>query len=270
MLSHLEFTRDSLLVRYQASAAPQRVDIDVHLAGPVLIDFGSVFLRRVMDIVNFGAAGGSMFAPAAGAARVLEGPPAAPLGVTSFGPAHHWSVEIAGVAPVALRTFVEQLRQCGGFLQPVTSMALVGSLPLGDDEGAITERHVRAWLSDPDAYAEEWPAPGFPVRSRRITSGATLRIALKDEITPSLSEALRTLCVAWTNVASEYVSEWGELVTIVPEMAALPSFGMGRRELSARYLQFPRRRAASRAAIVNMLERFHRTAAPIAEVEVGI
>jgi hypothetical protein len=266
LLSHLDFAKDSLWVRYRASAEPQRLDIDIRTAGPVPVEFGRVYLRRVLDIVNFGAAGGSLFDPLLSSARLLSGPPEG----AALGPDYRWSIKIAGVAPVALRTFVEQLRSSGGLLQPVTSMALQGSLPPDGGLLSATEDDVRAWLRDPDAYVDVWPAPGFPVLPRAIESGATLRIALADEITPPIAEALRTLAVAWVNVTSEYVAEWGQLAVISPAWKFLPSFGMGRRELSARYHEFPRRRAPSRAAIVNMLARFHRTIAPIVEAEVGL
>jgi hypothetical protein len=266
LLSHLDFTKDSLWVRYRASAEPQRLDIEIRSAGPVPVEFGRVYLRRVLDIVNFGAAGGPIFDPALGAARLLAGPPEG----AAFGPDYRWAIEIAGVAPIALRTFVEQLRSSGGLLQPVTSMALWGSLPPDAGPLSVTESDVRAWLRDPDAYVDSWPSPGFPVRSREVASGATLRVELADEITRPIAEALRTLGVAWVNVTSEYVAEWGAHAVITPAWKLLPSFGMGRRELSARYPEFPRRRAPARAAIVNMLARFHRTVAPIVEAEVGL
>lgn len=266
MLSHLDFTKNNLWVRYRASAAPQRLDVNVQTAGPVPIELAPAFLRRVLDLVSFGAAGGSLFDPAIGSARVITGPPEG----TALGPDHAWSLEISGVAPLALRTFVEQLRCCGGLVQPVTSMALQGSLPIDGSALSIDEERVRAWLSDPMAYLDEWPEPGFPVLTRKISSGATLRIELADEITQPLAEALRTIGVAWVNFTSEYVSEAGELVIVRPAWNLLPSFGMGRREISARYKEFPKNRVASRAVIVNMLARFHRLVAPLVEVEIGL
>lgn len=266
MLSHLEFVKESLWVRCRASEQPQVLDVDIRTAGPVPIEFGRVFLRRVLDIVNFGAAGGSVFDPSIGAAHLLSGPPAG----AALGPDYRWSIEIAGIAPIAFRTMVEQLRNSTGLLVPVTSMAITGTLPLDASPMSVTEDHVRAWLGKPDALVDEWPTPGFPVVAREVSSGATLRIELADEITQPIAEALRTIGVAWVNVTSEYVSEWGEPVNVKPAWKLLPSFGMGRRELSARYREFPRRRAASRAAIVNMLARFHRSVAPVAAVEIGL
>lgn len=66
------------------------------------------------------------------------------------------------------------------------------------------------------AYLDEWPEPGFPVLARVISSGATLRIELADEITRPLAEALRTIGGAWVDFTSEYVAEGGELVVVRP------------------------------------------------------
>jgi hypothetical protein len=270
VLSDLDFTKNNLRIRYRASAEPQELDVDIRTRGIIPIDFAGVALRRIMDIVTFGAAGSSVFAPSVGAAKVLSGPPLAPIGLPSYGPDYHWTLEVAGIAPVTFRTFVEQLRISGGYLVPVESLSLTGSLPLGDTPLSITEQQVKSWLDDPKAYAEEWPAPGFTVLRGDVAEGATLRILLADEITAELSEALKTICLAWVNVTSEYVSESGDLVRVLPDLKDLPLFGLGKRELSARYRAFPRRRAPSRAVIVNMLERFHQTVAKIVEVEVGI
>ena len=83
-------------------------------------------------------------------------------------------------------------------------------------------------------------------------------------------DTLRTLAISWVNFTSEYLAEHGEHVRVDPGWKLLPSFGLGKREISARYREFPRKRLASRAVIVNMLARFHKTVAPIAEVEVGL
>lgn len=266
MLSYLDFAKDKLWVRYRASEEPQRLDVDIHTTGPIPVDFAGAFRRRILDMVNYGAAGGSLFDPVLGKARLLSAPDEGPM----FGPDYRWSLEIAGVAPIALRTFVEQLRVSGGLIQPVTSMALQGSLPTDGSALSVDADRVRGWLRDPSAYTEEWPSPGFPVIAREVSSGATLRIALDDAIDAALSDTLRTLAISWVNFTSEYLAEHGEHVRVDPGWKLLPSFGLGKREISARYREFPRKRLASRAVIVNMLARFHQTVAPIAEVEVGL
>lgn len=266
VLSYLDFAKDNLWVRYRASAEPQRLDIDLRTTGPIPVNFAGTFLRRIVDLASYGAGGGTVFAPTAGMARLLAPMPEGPM----FGPDYRWELEIAGVAPIALRTFVEQLRMSGGILQPVTSMSIQGSLPLDASPLSVDTEQVRAWLRDPNAYTEEWPTPGFPVRMRELSSGATLRVALEDAIDQTLSDALRTLAISWINFTSEYLAEHGAHVHVDPGWKLLPSFGMGKRELSARYAEFPRKRNASRAVIVNMLSRFHHTVAPIVEVEIGL
>jgi hypothetical protein len=70
-------------------------------------------------------------------------------------------LRIAGVAPKFMRTVVEELR-VAGMDQPVTSMQVVGSLPLDPTAMSVREGQVKAWLDDPTAYLEPWPNPQLP------------------------------------------------------------------------------------------------------------
>lgn len=268
MLAGTEFIRDSLWIRYRASADPQRVDIHVRTTGamPVAVEYGRVFMRRVIDTIELGAAGGSLFDPAAGSAKLVAAPPEG----EALGPDYVWSAEVAGVSPRALRTMVEHLRHSGGGFFPVTSMSITGSLPTDRSELSVTEEEVKRWLRDPEAYIDAWPEPGFPVTPREVSSGAAIRVTLADEITPELSDALRTALIAWVNVTSEYVADTGEHIRVGNSWEMLPVFGMGRHELRARYRQFPRRKGPSRDALVNMIARFHRTTAKVEELSVGL
>lgn len=270
LLTGLEFASTALFVRYRATSAPQDLEIDIQTGGLAGEPTASLSLARVLDSINAGGAGGAEFAPWTGSAERMSGPSHAD---DAIGPSYQWILRVAGVAPLFLRNVVEQLRDVG-MLQPVHSMRIHGSAPLDESELSVREDRVRRWLDDPLAYVGEWPQADFPIALRRAR-GATLRVALGTRITLDLRDQLEELVIRWLVSISRYVSDPGlreesGLEVLIHPSQILPSFGVGRAEMRAKCEEFPYTRGPSRAILQNMLIRFHRTVAPIVEVEIGL
>ncbi|WP_437841379.1 hypothetical protein [Sorangium sp. So ce1153] len=261
VLHDMEFAAGGLLVAYRASAQPQELTIEVVTAGTAEFPMSVASLRAVIEAVNRGAAGGAVFDPLLGAAERLDGPWD---GEGVLGPAYRWTLRVAGVAPLFLRNVVEELRRAGAD-RPVTRMSLVGTLPLDGSEMSVREGLVRSWLDDRATYLEAWPHREFPVDVEPTDHVANLRIELATSITPEIRSELEATSVWWLNAIRNYVSEEGFEVVMNPSKT-LPAFGSSRTEFRAHYAEFLYKRAPARAALQNLLYRFHRSVAPIARV----
>ncbi|XXX80859.1 hypothetical protein WMF30_19065 [Sorangium sp. So ce134] len=258
LLPGLEFTQQNLRVAYRASADPQEVTIDVVTAAASRSPVAPVILRKLLDAVQRGSAGGHRFPPAAGAAEILDES-------ADRGPSYRWKVRLAAVDPLFLRTMVEELRLSTPGA-PTLRMHILGALPLDDSPLSIREDAVKAWLDDPRAYLREWPAPGFPIVDRG--DWAMWRVRLHDRITPDVRRKLDLVALGWFNDVWTYVHDTGQ-----PEEQradqGLPRCGSGKLEFSAAYHRFYFARRPSRARLVNALTRFHQTVAPIAAAEIS-
>lgn len=266
MLDGLDFVTRDLRVRYRGAAVPQRLDISVTTGGAVPVEFGRVFVRRVADTINFGAAGGSAFSPAAGRATLIGGPPDG----QALGPQYDWTLEVTAVSPRALRTMVEHLRLSAGGYFPTVAMSIMGTLPPDGGPLSATEDDVRSYLRDPNGYIDAWPQPGFPVSSRKVSSGAVVVVTMADEISKDVADALESTLIAWINVTSEYLSDRGDHIRVSNGWERIPTFARGKAELRGRYQAFPRSPGPSRDVLINMLARIHDAVAPIAHVEIGL
>ncbi|WP_437961324.1 hypothetical protein WME76_17915 [Sorangium sp. So ce119] len=251
---------------YRASPEPQELSVDVTVAGVPETQLAHFMMRTLLDAINGGAAGGSLFHPAAGSAALLRGP----LDEAPTGSSYAWVVRVAAVAPVFLRTCVDQLALCGAG-KPVTSLTFRGSVPLDGSPLSITDRQVRAMLTDPTAYVDAWPAPGFPVRDGDRGADdveATLRLEMGSRITSPVRARLEDLAIGWINVVHRYADNHGRYVTFNPQKT-LPRFGQSKTEFRAYYPEFRWASGPARAAMINMLTRFHHEVAPIAAAEIG-
>jgi hypothetical protein len=262
LLPGLDFARTSLAVSYRASPDPQEISIQIDTAGINVIPGAAGLMSAVADLVNQGAAGGARFPPSAGFAEIVSGPPA-----DAAGPRYAWTLRVAAVDPLYLRNVVERLRLSGGD-QPVTSMSVWGALPPDGTDLSATEREVRGWLDDLQAYPGEWPSLGFAL-SHRSDRGAALRVELEDPITAEVYTELERLFSLWLEGVMFYVRNDGAVV-----YEDMPDFvfrsGVARTEYQARLTEFHHAPAPSRALLVNLLCRFHERVAPIRQVELRL
>jgi hypothetical protein len=266
LLDRLDFAKSALTVRYRASAEPQELSIDVKLARRASEECAPQIIRRQIDVISFGAAGGAEFAPWQGNAELLSGPWDPPQ---SLGPSLSYRLRIAAVSPRYVRTMVEHLRECGAKAK-VQAMNIVGSLPLDASELSLSEEQVRRWLDAKTAYPGAWPEVPFPLHTRRTDETAEFRVVLGKSLTPKLREDLEMLSFLWLNTVTDYVNEDGERVELYRIDKRFPTFGRTKTEFRATYKEFLHVRDPSRAVLSNMLVRFHHRIAPIVEAEIAV
>lgn len=264
LLRHLDFAARDLHVAYCASLEPQELHIDVKTAGPAAKAEAEARIGTIIANINAGAAGGDVFHPAAGSAALLAGTSGHP---SNLGPDYQFRLQVAGVAPLYLRTIVEELRWVG-FNQPVSFMSIVGTRPLDSTPLSVQSAAVRAWLDDPSAYLPRWPKPEFDV-SDHEAYGASIHVQLLDPLTLSTELALRDAVMQWVVMTQQYVDGEGrEVVRILHH--TLPRDGASRTGYRAMCEEFLHTSGPSRAALINILTRYHRTVAPIAMVQIGL
>lgn len=127
LISFLDFVaHGGLSVLYRASPAPQELTVDIRTAGMPAEGVANWYFQALIDTINAGGAGSAIFSPSQGFAELLAGPR---VDADALRPDHHAVLRVAGVAPIFLRTFVEELRNAG-MQQPVTSLSIVGALPV--------------------------------------------------------------------------------------------------------------------------------------------
>jgi hypothetical protein len=270
LLTGLDFAANALVVSYRAQEQPQDLEIDIETTGVAGEPTASILLNSVITSINAGAAGGVHFAPWLSSAEHLTGPWHADDAV---GPAYRWTLRVAAVAPLFIRSIVERLRGVG-FTENVRFMRILGSAALDSSELSVRENQVRSWLDDPSAYQGAWPHAEFPLTVRR-SRGATLRVELATRITPELRDQLETLYLLWLNSVTSYVSdpgflEEGNREVIFNPHKMFPATGVGKTEFRAASEEFLHTRGPARAVLCNMLGRFHRTVSPIVEAEIGL
>ncbi|MEZ4447375.1 MAG: hypothetical protein R3B72_50330 [Polyangiaceae bacterium] len=266
LLERLDYVaQGGLRVAYRASPTVQDLDVLIVARGVPSKGAANWYLQNLVDVVNAGGAGGSLFPPSNGFMEMTAGPTSDAEALRAD---HRATFRVASVAPLFLRTIVEDLRYVN-VEEPVVELSIAGSLPVDDTDLSVTERDVRGWLDDPLAYLPAWPSPGFPIDFDDPREGAGLRIVLEDPITPALRDALEELSVRWLCAIRNYVGFDGREVEPNPGLQ-LPRFGQGRREFRAAFDEFRWARQSSRDVIVNLLTRFHERVARIAEVEVAL
>ncbi len=264
-LFDMEFVDSGLLVAYRASAEPQELVIDVATAGKADFPMSVASLRSLLEAINRGAAGGSVFSPLAGFAKRIDGPWE---GEATLGPSYRWTVEIAGVAPLFMRNMVEELRRAGAN-HPVTRLSIVGSLPVDDGPLSMREGPLRGILNDRDNYLTAFPHKEFSVHHEPTDQVANLRVELATRVTPEIRSEFEATCIWWLNVIRNYVSDDG-LEVAMSASKSLPVFGSSRSELRAHYREILFKRPPALAALKNLLYRFHKDVAPIAHAAVHL
>ncbi len=259
LLSGLDFAQSNLHVAYRASLDPQIVTISLSTGGIAAFPYAQALLRKLLTSVNSGSAGGTRFPPTAGSAIVVDQSP------DPCGPNYTWRVRLAAADPLFLRTVVEELR-AAGLEHPVTSLQIVGSLPLDSTDLSVREQDVKRWIEDPHAYLGQWYDPGFPIVDRG--RWAMFRIQLGQPISSDLRRKLDLVALGWLNDVSSYVWDTGE-----PEAGrierCMPRCGSGKVEFSAAYRDFYFSTTPARARLINALSRFHTTIAPIEVAEIS-
>jgi hypothetical protein len=261
----LEFTARDLVVRYRASAEPQRVEVHAEVAEMCNMGVGSIAMSLVMNDVNHGAASGAEFDPAISRGTQLEGPK--PMTPAAKGPKFHWRLELAGVAPVYLRSMVEHLAMIGGFGNRTLSMSIVGALPVDASPLCVTEQQLRPWFDDAAAYVGRWPRLPFRTSERRVARGAAVRVALAGPVTDDVYKSFEMYVSVWGGALTDFAAQNGKESGFVEVQYTL---GRGKTELSARWARFNHVREPASNVMFNMLTRFHETVAPITEVELSL
>ena len=264
LLKGLDFaTAGRLSVAYLASDEPQILRVEMTTDALPKMGVAPLGIGALARIVNLGGAGGGEFAPGAGAARVISGP----LGGTpeSIATRYSWDLEVAGMSPLFVRTIVERLRVAGGC--HVTSMSIVGSLPVDGGPYSVTDREVRAWLDDTHAYPGTWHSPGFPIVERRIMRGATMKLAMGGDLDHEKLLRFKETVSVWHLAIANVLSLSHERQGVAD---ATPRVSRSKSELCARYDVFDFDRVPAKATLINMLSRFHAEAAPIEEAQIAI
>jgi len=263
-LKGLDFaTAGRLSVAYVATDKPQVLRVEMTTDALPQVGLAPLGIGVLARIINLGGGGGGEFAPAAGSAKVLSGPRGGtPEAVATR---YSWDLEVAGMSPLFVRTIVERLRVAGGCY--VTSMSIVGSLPLDGGPYCVTDREVRAWLDDANAYPGTWHSPGFPIVERSIMRGAAMKLAMGGDLDHDVLLRFHDTVSIW-NLAIEN--------TLSPSHDgqgagdATPRVVRSQTELCARYDVFEFDRVPAKATLINMLSRFHSEVAPIEEAEIAI
>lgn len=266
LISRLDFvSQGGLRVSYQCTEAPQ--DVTIHLTNAALPVKGVMnwYFQNVADVVHRGAAGSDVFPPWSGLGEVIQGPRS---DADAMALDHRAVLRLGGVAPVFLRTIVEEMRH-SGVPSPTTSVTIVGSVPLDGGPLSVRESHVAAWLDDPTAYPRAWAPSEVPIQFHDVYDGCQIRLELEDVIDPTLREKLEHLCFYWLNAIRNVVSYDGQEVVMNPA-TMFPVFGHGRREFRAHFEQLPYAREPARATLANMIGRFHRLEAKIVAAEVSL
>lgn len=257
ILNALDFANKNLTVHYRGSLEPQELEIAVETGGPTQFDTAAIVMEIVSAVVNFGGAGSSVFPPTAGKWEVKK----APLPKAKKGPNYKWLVEVAGVAPIYMRTIVEKLR-AAGHAAPVKAMRIVGSLPSDRGRNTITEDDVRNWLEDPRAYPEQWVDPGFPLLVRDATNNSvSVTLDVGKPIGPKMNDRLKELFIRWKSATDEYVGVDGQSVHALHQL--FPKFANTKTQFRAAIDSFIHVMVPSRNVLINMLSRFHTETAPI-------
>jgi len=265
IVPNLDFTRNDLHVAYRGSLEPQVLSIDVSLSDGDPESIAPIVIEGLIHQINTGGAGGAEFAPELGAATLLTGPSDIDE-ASAAGPDYRWEMQVAAVSPRFVRTIVESMPSASASVF-VRSMSIAGSLQLDESPLSVRQAEVNAWLEDPTAYLGAWPDPGFPVHHIPSPRGATLRVRLAGELTDELYFSLTELLTSWYGAVQFYADLKG---TSLGAMQPDAHIGRTRREFRAGKLFFNHIIGPTRDMLANLLSRFHRTEAPIEEVEIGM
>lgn len=266
LLEGFDFLRLGFDVSYRASDEPQTLRIDVTTIDKSTKRSAPIIVKRLIELVNAGAASGALFSPDASFAERLSGPWDGP---DAFGPDFSWVLRVKAVSPLFLRTMVDQLRKCGHD-QAVTTMRIKGELAPDGSAHSVDAARMRAWLDDPDAYVDEWPNPGFEVVAKE-SEHTYVAVTMAAPIEPPFEEALKHTAMRWLIAAAAYVDDDGRAIMRTKESLErhLPAFDTNGDCFVASFEEFRHRFMPARAIIVNMLAKMSAQGAAIKRVEIG-
>lgn len=267
-MSSLDFSGTALQVAYRESPEPQTLALHIKIAREPVAPYVNVAVANIVDAIQLGAAGGRVFDPRAGQARVLNGPM---TDEEAVGDEHHFTLEVVGVARTFMRNVVEQL-SLSGVGYPVTTISVVGSVPTDQSDRSVTTPIIQYWLANAKDYPEAWGQWPFRVidGGRHPHDDRTeLRVLLDGLLTADTRQRLEELCQHWVNFIQLYRNERGGEVQLNPHKS-LPAFGQAKDELRAFFPEFLWTSQSAKAVLLNMLTRFHHEQNAILEVEVAL
>jgi len=257
--SRLGFARGGLHVAYRASADPQLLDLYVELAAADPLGRIPTVVRRLLDEMNGGAAGGAELPPALGCARCVQGP----LDNREPGPVYRYMLEVAAVSPRFLRHLVETLGARGD----VRVLAVRGALPLDDSALSVREGEVATWLHHPRTHilptTPPFPVREIPWRGHSAFVRAVLLDATSNDVLLAFDEAL----LIFSGLLLSYGPPGGvgQSRVVMP-----PGAGRGGRVLAARWEDFVCERQPARDALINVMSAFHARTSPLERLDVGL
>ena len=266
---------DSLRICFAPSLEAQR--LDVLLRVPANLGLPNGFFLEVMDnlvsLVQHGLAGGDLFAPEAGSARIVR-PPARRTGTEFF-----WQLEVAGVCPEFVRMMVDRMAwPVGNRGVRVQALEIKGSK---EDVPTIREREIIDWLERWDVANESgsssvagtvrpWPHPPF---AQKIHEGRAMAAAHATLVGPVTQEQ-------WDALMFSYTPQQYDFLTLEPAMDQQPTEPAATHlnpvpgvYWAANYLVVYWDPCAApglafHAAMINSLSHYHHHVAPIREVQV--
>ncbi|MBX3222290.1 MAG: hypothetical protein KF795_17355 [Labilithrix sp.] len=255
-------------VAYRGSVEPQILDVGVKLGGPAEVPLAPWAIGALVECVNRGLAGGSDFAPEEGHAMLEAGPTGegATPAPGELGPDYAFRLSVAGMSPRFVRVIAEHLA-ASGHPHPVRALSIVGSLPTDGSALSVRENLLAGWLDDPAAYPGVCREPGFPVVTRSIPRGATMRVTLAGGRMDDVARELEETFSAWQSAVLTYPNARQEGRGVMDPHG---SFARTRTELYAKVSLFDHAREPARAALINALARFHRVVAPLSSVEIAM
>jgi hypothetical protein len=266
LLNALEFARDHLAVSYRASPDQQTLTVHFRLEGPEVKPTNTSILALCHEI-EFGMGGSDVFAPMAGRAPA---PPPTFLKDGFVGPnEYRFTLEVASVAPIFLRIFVERMRAVGRDF-PLASLSITGALPCDTGPMSVNERNVIGWLDDPLAYPRRWPKVSFPFDIEEGPSkGVSIQISFAGPVKKEARHEIETRLLFWRNLVVGYVSPNGEFVRqqLGP---TLPRYAWKKGALGCGIERFDHTRGPSVDVLLNMLERVHAAIIPLQRVVIRI
>jgi hypothetical protein len=244
--------------RYRGSASPQLLDVSFVAGGD--LDEGALqaWALQMVDDISFGGAGGDLFHPCVGAAKIVHQRAEGRRGELRF--------EVAGVAPLFLRTLIESLAMTTGGLASVLVQGAIA--PVAGDPASALGVDLLRWLASGHPYLPRWPDPGFRV-ARGDSGGLALRVRLAAAFDDATREAILQLIYVWRAQIAFYADEGGLFPHDLAQRFEVlwPYLGLAPRELRAFFQELPHARGPSVALLENMLCRFH-AQAPIDECEI--
>lgn len=255
LLDGLEFVDRDFSVTYRASLDPQLLRLRVSTAGPASKRVGPIVVRRILDLINGGAACGRLYLPEESRAERIFGPW---NGADAFGPEYLWTLRVSGVCPEFMRLIVEISRKVG-LEHRVLSMDVWGSLPPDGGVASATTSRVKQWLSDSRAYVPRCRAPSFDCSQ---DDGAHLRAALlrlNNKAGLGTQRAIEAVFAKWLLGSAVIVGADGRPVErhldLVERM--MPACEMTNEGLLVSLGDFPHAAAPAADMLINMLQRLN-------------